>query len=78
MKVRIIVRPTGLLNGQEWPEVGGTIDLPKAVADGMIEAGHVEAVGEKKAEKKAEAPPKSEEKRPASQSGAEKRAEKKA
>lgn len=44
MKVRIVVRPTGLLNGREWPDVGGTIDLPDVVADGMAASGHVEAV----------------------------------
>jgi hypothetical protein len=48
-KVRIIVRPTGLINGREWPEVGQTIDLPDAVADGMVEVGDVEVVAVKKA-----------------------------
>lgn len=45
MKVEIIVRPSGLLNGQPWPEVGETIDLPKVVADDMIRVGHAKAVG---------------------------------
>jgi len=35
MKVRIKVRPAGYINGQPWPEVGGFIDLPEVVADGM-------------------------------------------
>lgn len=42
MKVRIVQRPTGLLNGQEWPEEGQTVDLPDGVAEAMIGAGHVE------------------------------------
>lgn len=70
MKVRIIVRPSGLLNGQEWPEVGKTIDLPKAVAEGMARVGDVEIVAAEKAEKPAE-------KRPASTAGVEKRTQKK-
>lgn len=70
MRVRIIVRPTGLLNGQEWPAVGQTIDLPKVVAEGMAEAGDVEVVVEKASEKPAE-------KRPERQAAVEKRAEKK-
>lgn len=70
MKVRIIVRPTGLLNGAEWPEAGQTIDLPKAVAEGMAEAGDVEIVAAKSGDKQAE-------KRPASQAGVEKRTQKK-
>lgn len=44
MKVRVKVRPSGLLNTQEWPEVGGTVDLPDAVAESMIEAGSLEKV----------------------------------
>lgn len=43
-KVRILVRPTGTINGAEWPEVGKTIDLPDAVAEGMASAGDVELV----------------------------------
>lgn len=47
-KVRIIVRPTGLINGQEWPEAGQTMDLPKSVAEGMAAAGDVEIVADAK------------------------------
>lgn len=57
MKVNIKVRPTGTINGQPWPEVGETIDLPDVVAEGMsdwVEAAKVE-------------------KRPASRKGVEKR-----
>lgn len=48
MKARIVVQPSGLINGQPWPEVGEEIDLPKAAIDSMAEAGWVEAVVEKR------------------------------
>jgi hypothetical protein len=35
MKVRIKVRPTGYINGQSWPAVGETMDLPQVVAESM-------------------------------------------
>ncbi|NUR81002.1 MAG: hypothetical protein HOQ21_11225 [Dermatophilaceae bacterium] len=63
MKVRIKVRPSGLINLREWPEVGETIDLPDDVAEGMIASGDVEAVKDEKkpaaktAAKKAETRP---------------------
>ncbi|WP_125777189.1 hypothetical protein [Antribacter gilvus] len=44
MKVRVKVRPSGLINGRVWPEVGETIDLPDSVVVGMLNAGQVEAV----------------------------------
>lgn len=44
MKVEIKVAQTGLYNGQPWPPVGETIDLPDHVAVGMIANGQVEAV----------------------------------
>ena len=69
MKVRILVRPTGLLNGAEWPKVGETVDLPDAVAEGMVKAGHVE----KAAAKKAAAKPEKAEKRPAAKADVETR-----
>lgn len=46
MKVRIIEQPTGLLNGNYWPAEGEVMELPDAVAEGMIGAGHVERVAE--------------------------------
>lgn len=58
-KVRILVRPTGSINGAEWPEVGKTVDLPDVVAEGMASAGDVEIVKV--------------EKRPAANKGVEKR-----
>lgn len=62
-KVRIVVRPTGLISGQEWPPVGDVIDLPDVAAVSMVEAGNVEIVPD---------PPKVE-KRPASTRRVEKR-----
>ena len=62
MRVRIIIQPTGLLNGAPWPAPGEELDLPDDTAEGMAEVGHVELV--KTAAKKAAAPPKPE-KRPA-------------
>jgi len=47
MKVRIKVRPSGLINGRDWPQVGEVIDLPETVALGMLNAQHVTAVEEK-------------------------------
>lgn len=72
MKVRIKVPLTGLYNGEPWPQVGKTIDLPDHVAEGMIRVGHVEAVAQpaKKAEKPAE---KKVETRPAPAAGVETR-----
>lgn len=62
-KVRILVRPTGCINGADWPEVGKTIELPDVVADGMVSDGSVEIVKAVKAV----------EKRPAATKGVEKR-----
>jgi len=42
MKVKIRIRPTGAYNGEVWPEVGETIDLPDHVARGMAASGLVE------------------------------------
>lgn len=49
MKVRIKVRPTGYisLGGgplQAWPKVGAIVDLPDAVAQGLVASGDAEAV----------------------------------
>jgi hypothetical protein len=69
-KVRILVRPTGAYNGQPWPKVGETIDLPDIVAEGMVRSGDVEVVTEPvKAEKAADKA----EKRPAAPKNVEKR-----
>lgn len=41
MKVKVKVRPSGLVNGQQWPEVGTVLDVPDHIAEGMIAAGHL-------------------------------------
>lgn len=65
MKVRVKMQPTGTINGQSWPEVGDTIDLPEVVVDVMGD--WVEPVrADKKSDKKVE-------KRPASDKGVETR-----
>jgi hypothetical protein len=58
MKVKIVNRPSGILNGQPWPEVGEEIDLPDVVAEGMADAGAVEIVKAKPAKKAAAKPEK--------------------
>lgn len=60
MKVVIAIKPSGLYGGEEWPEVGASIDLPAHVADPMIAAGLVVAA------KPATKAPAKQEKRPAS------------
>lgn len=42
MKVRTKVRPSGLINGAEWPPEGSEIDLADVVAQTMLDAGLVE------------------------------------
>lgn len=39
MKAYVKVRPTGLLNGLVWPEVGESVDLPSVVVNTMVDAG---------------------------------------
>jgi hypothetical protein len=68
MKARIKVQPTGLYNGDAWPEPGQVVDLPDHVAEGMIAAGIVERVVEAKPEPKPRT-----EKRPAARKGVETR-----
>jgi hypothetical protein len=71
VKVRIINRPSGLINGVEWPAVGETIDLPDVVGQGMLASGDVEKADAKKAAAKPE--PGEVETRPAPAAGAETR-----
>tara|TARA_E500000081_G_C6053582_1_gene314850 strand:- start:652 stop:816 length:165 start_codon:yes stop_codon:yes gene_type:complete len=42
MKVKMLIKISGTRDGQDWPEVGGEIDLPKAEAEQMIANGQVE------------------------------------
>jgi hypothetical protein len=67
-KYKVLVQPSGLINGVPWPEVGETVELDEAVADAMVGAGHLEAV---KAEPKKTA--EKVETRPAAKAGEEKR-----
>lgn len=50
--VRLLKPVTGYINLRAWPEVGGTIDLPESIVDGMVEAGTVERVKSGKTEKR--------------------------
>lgn len=52
MKVRIVVQPTGLINGEPWPAAGEEVDVPEAVAEAMAGAGHVEVVEKRPASKR--------------------------
>lgn len=46
---------SGLLNGQPWPGVGESVDLADELAEGMVDAGHLEKkAAAKKAAKKSE------------------------
>lgn len=49
-KFKVKVRPSGLINGQEWPDVDEVVELDDAVGDGMADAGWLERV--KKVEKR--------------------------
>lgn len=62
-RYEVLVQPSGCINGQPWPEVGGTLEVA-ADLSGMVEAGLLKPVkGEK---------PKVE-KRPATRKGVEAR-----
>lgn len=50
MRVRILIQPTGLLNGREWPAVGEEIDLPDVVAADLCAAKHAEPIARPAAE----------------------------
>jgi len=50
MKIRIKAGLTGLYNGQVWPEVGETTDVPDVVAVGLLNGGFAEVVTTAKVE----------------------------
>lgn len=52
MKVRIVNRPTGLLNGRDWPEVGEVLEVEDVHGADMCASGIGEPVVEDKAEKR--------------------------
>ena len=51
MKVRIVNRPTGLLNGRNWPDAGEVLEVEDNVGADMCAAGIGEPVVEDKTEK---------------------------
>jgi hypothetical protein len=51
MKVRIIVRPTGLLNGRDWPDVGEVLEVSDQIGADLCSSGIGEPVVEDKVEK---------------------------
>jgi hypothetical protein len=51
MKVRIVNRPTGLLNGRDWPEAGEVLEVEDHHGADMCAAGIAEPVVEDKVEK---------------------------
>lgn len=56
MRVRILIQPTGLLNGRDWPDVGEEIDVPDVVGADLCAAKTAEPVA-KPAKKAAEKRP---------------------
>lgn len=74
MKVRVKARPTGTINGEPWPEVGDTIDLPEVVVEGMGDWLEPVKTEKRPAQDKSEKRPAAKaEKRPASGKGVETR-----
>jgi len=47
-KVKMLVKISGERNGSEWPDVGGTLDVPKDEADQLVSNGYAEKVAAKK------------------------------
>lgn len=39
MKVRMLTKISGTRDGEEWPEVGGSVDLPEAEARALVAGG---------------------------------------
>lgn len=52
MKVRIVNQPTGLLNGREWPEVGGELEVSDEVGADICSSGIAKPVVEDRTEKR--------------------------
>jgi hypothetical protein len=65
-KFVVKVQPSGLINGQAWPEVGEPIELSEEAAAGMVDSGVLEKPAAKKSAAKVE-------KRPASKANVETR-----
>ena len=43
MLVTMFVAISGTIDGQEWPPIGGTIDVPAQVADDLVANGYAAA-----------------------------------
>jgi hypothetical protein len=52
MKVRIVSRPSGLLNGRDWPEVGEVLEVDDVPGADMCASGIAEPVVEDRVEKR--------------------------
>jgi hypothetical protein len=52
VKVRIVNQPTGILNGQPWPERGEVFEVPDAAGADMCASGIAEPVVEDRSEKR--------------------------
>ena len=52
MKVRIVNRPTGLLNGRDWPESGEVFEVDDHIGADMCASGIGEPVVEDSTEKR--------------------------
>ena len=46
-KVKMLIKISGERNGSEWPEIGGTIDVPKDEAANLIMNGFAEKTATK-------------------------------
>lgn len=44
-KYKVLVQPSGLVNGYPWPEAGQDVELDEAAAQSMVDAGQIAAVG---------------------------------
>lgn len=44
MKVRVVVQMSGTRDGEDWPQPGGVVDLPKVEAERYIRGGLVARV----------------------------------
>lgn len=44
MKITMLVAITGTRDGQEWPDVGGTLDVPDREAADLIAVGYAKEV----------------------------------
>jgi hypothetical protein len=55
-KIRMLVNISGTRDGQQWPPIGGTINLPEAEAEQYVALGYADTVETSKTEKATAAP----------------------